>query len=112
MDKMLKLGQKLFGVVAGVALLLGVLSAPIGEAKADPGGDVRVDDFGSIIGGTWKCFSCTVPLSCPNPIYNGSGVVTGYTCNLIPCGNRGALGCANSCNCVPDVPFTSCTCSS
>jgi hypothetical protein len=36
MDKMLKVCQKLFGVVAGVALLMGVLSAPIGEVRADP----------------------------------------------------------------------------
>jgi hypothetical protein len=36
MDRMLKIGQKMFGVVAGIALLLGVLAVPIGEVKADP----------------------------------------------------------------------------
>jgi hypothetical protein len=36
MDRMLKLGQKMFGVVAALALLLlGVLCAPIGEASAN-----------------------------------------------------------------------------
>jgi hypothetical protein len=36
MDKMLKLAQKSFAVFAGLALLMGVLSAPIGEAMANP----------------------------------------------------------------------------
>jgi hypothetical protein len=36
MDKMLKLAQKMFGVLAASAMLLGVLSAPIGEVRADP----------------------------------------------------------------------------
>ena len=37
MDRMLKLVQKMFGVVAALALMLGVLTAPIGEVRADQG---------------------------------------------------------------------------
>ncbi len=47
MDSTLKLARKSFGVVAAMALLLGVLAAPIGETKADVAGP-------PVVGG-WVC---------------------------------------------------------
>lgn len=40
MDRLLKVGQKSFRRLALVALLLGGLAVPVGEAKADIGGNV------------------------------------------------------------------------
>lgn len=84
MDRMLKLGQKLFGVVAGVALLLGVLSAPIGEAKADPGGDVVagfICNLDQIACGAKVAqgFPCAGPCQVAFPAWNCRCAVAFYT---------------------------------
>jgi hypothetical protein len=94
MDKMLKLGQKMFGVVAGVALLLGVLAAPIGEVKANPD---------ETIGNPVPC----LPVACDCGQFNATTCIYTGTCppSVIPFTN------CNNCSC-PITPnaVTGCTC--
>ncbi len=77
MDSTLKLAQKSFAVLAGVALLLGVLCAPIGDAMADPPPPG---------GGGPTCIKCVVPCqlgvaTCVLPPGFGNGGVNGQDCS-------------------------------